>query len=98
MAEDPERSEKTEDPSAKKLADAVKRGEKPREFDGSKMPEFESYVAPFLGPSGWVVESEDDGWRITSCLLSSTPPIEQAEVADKSAQPDSTDSEEDKKR
>jgi hypothetical protein len=26
-------------------------------------------MAPFLGPSGWVLETESDGWRLTGCIL-----------------------------
>lgn len=42
-----------------------------RRFDGSKLPEdFEKSVAGFLGPYGWVLETQEDGWAITGCLLS----------------------------
>lgn len=49
---------------------------KPREqkLDGSKLPEdFEKSVAPYLGPSGWVLEAESDGWRVTGCALKKLP-------------------------
>ncbi len=46
-----------------------KNGDQPRKFDPSKMPEYESVVATHLGATGWVVESKDDGWVITSVLL-----------------------------
>ena len=39
-------------------------------FDGSKLPKnFDKVVSPFLGTFGWVLETEDDGWMITGCVL-----------------------------
>ena len=39
-------------------------------FDGSKLPkDFEKAIAPYLGTFGWVLETEDDGWLITGCVL-----------------------------
>ncbi len=39
-------------------------------FDGSALPEdYSKHAAPFLGPSGWVMETEQDGWRVTGCVL-----------------------------
>ena len=39
-------------------------------FDGSKLPkDFEKAIAPYLGIFGWVLETEDDGWLITGCVL-----------------------------
>jgi hypothetical protein len=53
--------------------EAEKGGLPPRKFDPAKMPDFESTIAPNLGPTGWVIESKDDGWQITSCLLKREP-------------------------
>ena len=38
------------------------------ELCSKKMPEF-GVVAPFLGPSGFAVKTEKDGWTLTSVLL-----------------------------
>ena len=39
-------------------------------FDGSKLPKnFEKAIAPYLGTFGWVLETEEDGWLITGCVL-----------------------------
>ena len=41
-----------------------------RKIDASKLPpDFELHVAPYLGPSGWVMESTDDGWLFTGVVL-----------------------------
>ena len=37
-------------------------------IDGSKMPDYE-VARRYLGPTGFVVRSEDDGWAITGCLI-----------------------------
>ncbi len=39
-----------------------------QQIDGSKLPEFES-VQKYLGPAGFFIKSEDDGWLVTGCLL-----------------------------
>jgi hypothetical protein len=39
-----------------------------QEIDGTQLPDFEQ-VRQYLGPAGGFVESFDDGWRITGCLL-----------------------------
>jgi hypothetical protein len=40
------------------------------QFDGSTLPaNYLEQIAPFLGPSGWVMETEQDGWRVTGCVL-----------------------------
>lgn len=47
-------------------------GTEPREqkLDGSKLPEdYLTHIAPYLGPMGWVFETDGDGWRITGCVL-----------------------------
>lgn len=41
-----------------------------QQLDGSKLPEdFQQKIAPFLGPTGWVTEIEEHGWRITGLLI-----------------------------
>lgn len=41
-----------------------------QEIDGSKLPpDFEKSVAPYFGPSGWVLETEENGWRLSGCIL-----------------------------
>ena len=44
-----------------------------QKIDASDLPEFKTAVAPYLGPSGWVVETEEEGWRITGCILQKQP-------------------------
>ena len=52
------------DPNAD--ADAVRE----QQIDGSKLPDdYNKSVAPFLGPSGYVMETKEDGWRITGVIL-----------------------------
>ena len=39
-------------------------------FDGSKLPKnFATAIGPYLGAFGWVLQTEDDGWLITGCVL-----------------------------
>ena len=39
-------------------------------FDGSLLPkDFENKIAPHLGPTGWVLENDNDGFLITGCVL-----------------------------
>ncbi len=46
--------------------DAVRK----QQIDGSKMPEdFEGKVARYFGPTGLVVQSVDNGWLLTGCML-----------------------------
>ena len=41
-----------------------------QEIDGSKLPSnYELHVAPYLGPSGWVMETLDDGWLFSGVIL-----------------------------
>ena len=41
-----------------------------QKIDGSKLPsDFEKDVAPFFGPSGWVMESDDEGWLFSGVVL-----------------------------
>jgi hypothetical protein len=41
-----------------------------QQIDASQLPsDFDKQVAPYLGPSGWVMETTNDGWLITGCLL-----------------------------
>lgn len=45
-----------------------------QELDGAKLPaDYQTMIAPFLGPIGGVLEAEEDGWRITGCFLKKTP-------------------------
>ena len=42
-----------------------------QEIDASDLPsDYEAEIAPYLGPSGWVMEMQDNGWRFTGCVLS----------------------------
>ena len=43
-----------------------------QQIKGKKLPEFEKVRASF-GPAGLYVDSEDDGWFITGCLLRKSP-------------------------
>ena len=55
----------------KELDDEILRKQK---LDGSKLPEnYEVSIAPYFGPMGWVMESHDDGWRITGCIIKKKP-------------------------
>ncbi len=65
--------------------EAEKEGVEAKKFDPSKMPDYDATVAPYLGPTGWVMESKDDGWLITSCLLKRESAV--AELADDSDEP-----------
>lgn len=41
-----------------------------QKLNGSNLPEdYQKFVAPFLGPSGWVTELEENGWRVTAGTL-----------------------------
>ena len=41
-----------------------------QKIDGNKMPQnYAKDVAPYLGPSGWAMESYTDGWRISGLIL-----------------------------
>jgi hypothetical protein len=43
-----------------------------QEIDGATMPEdYDAVVAPYLGPSGWLVTAEDHGWMIVGAGLKS---------------------------
>ena len=39
-----------------------------QELDGSKLPEFQ-VVRRYLGPGGFYIQTVDDGWTISGCLL-----------------------------
>ncbi|MGY8750115.1 MAG: hypothetical protein ACKVHR_18905 [Pirellulales bacterium] len=55
----------------KELDDATVRMQK---LDGSKLPEnYEVSIAPYFGPMGWVMETHEDGWRITGCIIKKKP-------------------------
>ncbi len=41
-----------------------------QQIDGSKMPaDFEGHVAKYFGPAGTLVQTLDEGWLITGCIL-----------------------------
>ena len=41
-----------------------------QKLDGSKLPgNYATQIAPYFGPMGWVLETEENGWRITGCVL-----------------------------
>ena len=41
-----------------------------QKLDGSRLPkDYAKSIAPYLGPMGWVMETEENGWRITGCVL-----------------------------
>ena len=41
-----------------------------QKIDGSQLPaNYDLHVAPFLGPSGWVMEPTNDGWLFTGVVL-----------------------------
>lgn len=41
-----------------------------QQIDGAQLPsDYDKMVAPYLGPSGWVMETLDDGWLLSYCLL-----------------------------
>ena len=43
-------------------------GHRKPEFDGSKLPDFDS-IKKYLGPGGLFAQSEDNGWWLVGCLL-----------------------------
>ncbi len=50
--------------------DGATPGARTQKIDGTTLPEdFQKSIAPYLGVSGWVTEVEEDGWRITGCVL-----------------------------
>ena len=60
-------SKETEEAAGKEKDSEVVRKQK---LDGTKLPaNYRKSVAPYLGPMGWALEVEDDGWRITGCVL-----------------------------
>lgn len=41
-----------------------------QKIDGSTLPaDYSRVVAPYLGPSGWIVEKTDSGWLMSGCIL-----------------------------
>lgn len=53
--------------AGKELDDETLRKQK---LDGSKLPEnYEVSIAPYFGPMGWVMETHEEGWRITGCII-----------------------------
>ena len=62
-------------------ADAVRK----QELDGAKLPaDFSKAIAPYLGPTGSVVEVMDDGWRISGVVLNrdNGPTLNPSDVPD----------------
>ena len=48
-----------------------------QKIDGTKLPEnYAEEVAPYLGPSGWISESLEDGWLFSGCILKKKGPDE----------------------
>ena len=58
---------------ARLLNEMFKEGEddlRDQKIAGDKMPKnYEEQVAPYLGPSGWAMETFNDGWRISGVVL-----------------------------
>ena len=51
-------------------------------IDGSDLPaDFDNEMAPFLGQSGWAMETTDFGWRFSGCVLAKEKA--EAKVAEK---------------
>lgn len=48
--------------------DDPKTRERKQEIDASKLPEF-PFAVPFLGPSGMIAKTRDDGWLVTGVVL-----------------------------
>ncbi|MDP6447658.1 MAG: hypothetical protein QF805_27925, partial [Pirellulaceae bacterium] len=44
-------------------------GPRKQQIDGEKMPEFNA-IRKYLTPAGFFVQSIDDGWLVTGCLMS----------------------------
>lgn len=41
-----------------------------QQIDGSELPkDFDKEIAPYLGQSGWVMETTKSGWRFSGCVL-----------------------------
>jgi len=41
-----------------------------QKIDGSTLPtDYAKVVAPYLGPSGWILEKTGDGWLMSGCVL-----------------------------
>jgi hypothetical protein len=57
-----------------------------QEIDGRKLPPFEK-VAPYLGPAGAFVQSEEQGWLIKGCLLNKAVPAGEKQPAAVAEQP-----------
>ncbi|MFN9343460.1 MAG: hypothetical protein ACK6DB_12855 [Planctomycetota bacterium] len=48
----------------------VPENQRKQKIDGSTLPaDYSTAVAPYLGPSGWVCETTDDGWLFSGCVL-----------------------------
>ena len=55
-----------------------------QQIDGDKMPEFEK-IREYFGPAGLFVDSEEDGWFVTGCLLNKE---DKPAKKDEAAEPD----------
>ena len=52
-----------------------------QQIDGSDLPsDYDKEIAPFLGQSGWVMETTDSGWLFSGCVL--PKPKAKAKVAE----------------
>ena len=47
-------------------------GPRAQKIKGAKLPEDYEKIARYLGPSGWVMETTEDGWLATGCVLKKT--------------------------
>ena len=62
--------------------------EREQKLDGSKLPsDYQESIAPYLGPSGWVLETKSDGWRMTGCILKKKQMSEVVKKSDDSEKP-----------
>lgn len=71
----------------KKVAGDEKRAQ---QIDGSDLPsDYDGEIAPFLGQSGWVMETTDSGWLFTGCVLPKAKA--KAQVAEAPDSPDASE-------
>jgi len=64
--------------------DVDKEAIRKQELDGATLPaNFAKEIAPYLGPTGGVLEIEEDGWRMTGVMLKKTLQAKKAETATK---------------
>lgn len=67
-------------------ADRKKGEERKQAVDGKSLPDFSKTVKPFLGPAGVFTQSEENGWRITGCLIKTLATEEEAPKAEVAAE------------